>query len=190
MKALVLGGGIAGVTTAYFLGKDGHDVTLLEANEQLGLEATASNAGIIAPGHSFAWGSPKAPAMLWRSLLRHDRVVAEQLNAVAIEQLRAWIANGGTVLFGTDVGAVGYDPADEYAAMAQAGMSCRQILASLTTAPAQVFGDRGRAGRVAAGFAADLVVLECADLPTDARRFAAVRHTLRAGRVIRRGAAP
>ena len=79
MKALVLGGGIAGVTTAYFLGKDGHDVTLLEANEQLGLEATASNAGIIAPGHSFAWGSPKAPAMLWRSLLGQETAIRMRL---------------------------------------------------------------------------------------------------------------
>ena len=79
MKALVLGGGIAGVTTAYFLGKDGHEVTLLEANEQLGLEATASNAGIIAPGHSFAWGSPKAPGMLWRSLLGQETAIRMRL---------------------------------------------------------------------------------------------------------------
>jgi D-amino-acid dehydrogenase len=79
VKALVLGGGIAGVTTAYYLGKDGHDVTLLEANEQLGLEATASNAGIIAPGHSFAWGSPKAPGMLWRSLLGQETAIRMRL---------------------------------------------------------------------------------------------------------------
>ena len=79
MKALVLGGGIAGVTTAYYLGKDGHDVTLLEANEHLGLEATASNAGIIAPGHSFAWGSPKAPGMLWRSLLGQETAIRMRL---------------------------------------------------------------------------------------------------------------
>jgi len=75
----VLGGGIAGVPTAYFLGKDGHDVTLLEANEHLGLEATASNAGIIAPGHSFAWGSPKAPGMLWRSLLGQETAIRMRL---------------------------------------------------------------------------------------------------------------
>jgi D-amino-acid dehydrogenase len=79
VKILVLGGGIAGVTTAYYLGKDGHQVTLLEANDALGLEATNGNAGIIAPGHSFAWGSPKAPAMLWKSLLGHETAIRMRL---------------------------------------------------------------------------------------------------------------
>ena len=64
MKTLVLGGGVVGVTTAYFLAKTGHEVTLLEEKEGVGLEATAGNAGIIAPGHSFAWASPRAPRML------------------------------------------------------------------------------------------------------------------------------
>ena len=40
MKALVLGGGVVGVTTAYFLARAGHEVTLVEANDALGLEAT------------------------------------------------------------------------------------------------------------------------------------------------------
>jgi D-amino-acid dehydrogenase len=68
MKTLILGGGIVGITTAYFLGKAGHEVTVLEEKDGLGLEATAANAGIIAPGHSFAWASPRAPRMLWHSL--------------------------------------------------------------------------------------------------------------------------
>src|SRR5215472_351371 len=68
MKTLVLGGGVVGVTTAYFLAQSGHEVTILEEKAGLGLEASAGNAGIIAPGHSFAWASPKAPAMLFRSL--------------------------------------------------------------------------------------------------------------------------
>ena len=79
MKILVLGGGIAGVTAAYYLGQDGHQVTLLEANAALGLEATSGNAGLIATGHSFAWGSPKAPAMLWRSLLGHETAIRMRL---------------------------------------------------------------------------------------------------------------
>ena len=62
MKTLVLGGGVVGVTTAYFLAKAGHDVTILEEKDGLGLEASAGNAGIIAPGHSFAWASPRLRA--------------------------------------------------------------------------------------------------------------------------------
>ena len=68
MKTLVLGGGVVGVTTAYFLAKAGHEVTILEDKDGLGLKASAGNAGIIAPGHSFAWASPRAPRMLWESL--------------------------------------------------------------------------------------------------------------------------
>ena len=68
MKTLVLGGGVVGVTTAYFLATAGHEVTLLEEKDALGLEASSGNAGIIAPGHSFAWASPRAPRMLWESL--------------------------------------------------------------------------------------------------------------------------
>src|SRR2546428_10010540 len=68
VKTLVLGGGVVGVTTAYFLAKAGHEVTVVEEKDGLGLEATAGNAGIIAPGHSFAWASPRAPRMLWQSL--------------------------------------------------------------------------------------------------------------------------
>jgi len=68
MKTLVLGGGVVGVTTAYFLAKAGHEVTVLEEKDGVGLEASAGNAGIIAPGHSFAWASPRAPRMLWESL--------------------------------------------------------------------------------------------------------------------------
>ena len=88
MKTLVLGGGVVGVTTAYFLAKTGHEVTLLEEKEGVGLEATAGNAGIIAPGHSFAWASPRAPRMLWQSLRGGETAIRVRLNADP--QLYAW----------------------------------------------------------------------------------------------------
>ena len=79
MKTLVLGGGVVGVTTAYFLAKAGHEVTILEEKDGLGLEASAGNAGIIAPGHSFAWASPRAPAMLLRSLRGEETAIRVRL---------------------------------------------------------------------------------------------------------------
>ena len=88
MKTLVLGGGVVGVTTAYFLAKAGHEVTLVEEKEGVGLEATAGNAGIIAPGHSFAWASPRAPRMLWQSLRGGETAIRVRLNADP--QLYAW----------------------------------------------------------------------------------------------------
>ena len=81
MKTLVLGGGVVGVTTAYFLARAGHEVTLLEEKDGLGLEASGGNAGIIAPGHSFAWASPRAPRMLWESLRGAETAIRLRLTA-------------------------------------------------------------------------------------------------------------
>jgi imidazolonepropionase-like amidohydrolase len=121
---------------------------------------------------------------VWKYLLRHDRIsTQEQSVDNSIGQLRAWVAFGGTVLFGNDLGAVDYDPSDEYALMAEAGMSFRQILASLTTAPAERFGESQRLGRIAPGFTADLVVLG-GDTSRNVRAFAAVRYTIRDGKLI------
>ena len=122
---------------------------------------------------------------LWRYELRHDREsVRDQFVGVGVGQLRAWRQRNGAVVFGTDVGYMNdYDPTDEYLLMKEAGMTSRDILASLTTAPAERFGASSRAGRVAAGLDADLVVL-AGDPAADVRAFAAVRYSIRGGRVI------
>lgn len=123
---------------------------------------------------------------LWRQVLRHGPVSAQE-RAVkeALAQLRAWTAAGGIVLFGNDLGAVEYDPAEEYELMSQAGMSFRGILASLTTAPAERFGDAARLGTIANGFLGDLVVVD-GDPSRNIRSLAAVRYTIRDGRIIYR----
>lgn len=69
MRTIVIGGGVVGVTTAYYLAKEGHDVTVIDKAQTVGQDATAVNAGLIAPGHCFAWASPAAPKMLLKSLL-------------------------------------------------------------------------------------------------------------------------
>jgi imidazolonepropionase-like amidohydrolase len=124
--------------------------------------------------------------MIWKYFLRHDRLSTQEKSVnTAVGQLRAWVASGGAVLFGTDLGAVDPDPGDEYALMSQAGMSFRQILASLTTAPAERFGESEHLGRIATGFQGDLVVLK-ADPSRDLRALTAVQYTLRAGKIIYR----
>ena len=121
---------------------------------------------------------------LWKYFLRHDRIsTREQLVEAAVGQVRAWIAAGGEVLFGTDLGAVDPDPSEEYALMARAGMTFPQILASLTTAPARRFGESARLGRIAPGLQADLVVLG-GDPTRDVRALCDVRYTVRAGQIV------
>jgi imidazolonepropionase-like amidohydrolase len=128
---------------------------------------------------------------LWRYELRNERISQRtQFVQTGVDQLRSWVASGGTVLFGTDVGYMDdYDTTEEYELMARAGMDARQILASLTTAPAERFGNSMRAGRIGRGFAADLVVLD-KDPSEDVQAFAAVRYTIRNGKLIYKASAP
>jgi D-amino-acid dehydrogenase len=61
MKACVIGGGVVGVATAYFLAKDGHEVTMLEARENVALETSFSNGGQL----SYSYVAPLAdPSVL------------------------------------------------------------------------------------------------------------------------------
>ena len=108
----------------------------------------------------------------------------KQLVDLAVSQLRAYNSAGGQILFGTDIGYIDhYDTAEEFALMTKAGMSFPQVLASLTTAPAERFGYAARAGRIVAGMEADLVILR-SDPAADITALARVVYTIRAGRVI------
>lgn len=99
-----------------------------------------------------------------------------------VNQLKAFSDNGGVVLFGTDVGFTRlYDTTLEYELMHRA-LSERQILASLTTNPAQYFKAANK-GRVEKGFDADLVVLD-GDPVADIHNLAKVAYTIRAGGMI------
>lgn len=122
----------------------------------------------------------------WRYQMRHDRVsVADAVEESAVEQLRSWVTAGGTVLYGTDLGWVTiYDPTVEYVLLAKA-MTFPQILAALTTAPAERFGDSARLGRIAPGFIADLTVIR-GDPAKNIRALAMVDYTIRDGKVIYR----
>jgi D-amino-acid dehydrogenase len=81
MRVLVMGGGVVGVTTAYQLLKDGHEVVLLERNPGVAQETSWGNAGMIAPGHSFVWSSPRAPWILLKSLFREDQALRFRFSA-------------------------------------------------------------------------------------------------------------
>ena len=75
MKVLVMGAGVVGVTTAWQLLKDGHEVNVVERLGAAAEETSFGNAGAIAPGHAYAWSSPRAPMTLLRSLWRDDQAL-------------------------------------------------------------------------------------------------------------------
>ncbi len=81
MRILVLGGGVVGVTTAYQLQRDGHEVVLVERLPDVAQDTSAGNAGMIAPGHSFVWSSPRAPWTLLKSLVLPDQALRFRMSA-------------------------------------------------------------------------------------------------------------
>ena len=67
MQVCVLGAGIVGLTSAYYLAKKGHQVTVIDRQPGVALETSFANAGQISPGYSAPWAAPGVPlkAIKW-----------------------------------------------------------------------------------------------------------------------------
>jgi D-amino-acid dehydrogenase len=89
MQIVIMGGGVIGVTTAYYLARDGHAVTVLDRRSQVASETSFANAGLVAPGHAYTWASPRAPKILLKSLFRDDQ--AFKLRLRADPRMWAWL---------------------------------------------------------------------------------------------------
>ncbi len=76
MKVLVLGGGVIGVASAYFLAKAGHEVEVVDRQSGPALETSFGNAGEVSPGYSAPWAGPGVPikAIKWM-LMQHSPLV-------------------------------------------------------------------------------------------------------------------
>jgi D-amino-acid dehydrogenase len=75
MRVAVIGAGIVGVTTAYELCADGHEVTVFERRGSVAAETSFANAGVIAPGYVTPWAAPGMPGKVLRYLVsRHAPV--------------------------------------------------------------------------------------------------------------------
>ena len=61
VKCLVLGAGVIGVSTAYYLARAGHEVTVVDRQAGPALETSFANAGQVSPGYSSPWAAPSIP---------------------------------------------------------------------------------------------------------------------------------
>ena len=76
MRVLVLGSGVVGVTSAWYLARAGHQVTVLDRQPAPGMETSFANAGQVSPGYSAPWAAPGIPmkALKWL-MMRHRPLV-------------------------------------------------------------------------------------------------------------------
>jgi D-amino-acid dehydrogenase len=76
MKIIVLGSGVIGTASAYYLAQEGHEVTVIDRQPSAGLETSYANAGEVSPGYAAPWAAPGIPAKALKWLLmRHSPLV-------------------------------------------------------------------------------------------------------------------
>ncbi|MFB9267970.1 D-amino acid dehydrogenase [Bradyrhizobium erythrophlei] len=95
MKVAVLGGGVIGVTTAYYLAQAGHNVTLLERQHGAALETSFANAGQVSPGYASPWAAPGIPvkAMKWLFMEHAPLILRPRLDFAMISWLVGMLRN-------------------------------------------------------------------------------------------------
>jgi D-amino-acid dehydrogenase len=76
LRIVILGAGVIGTTSAWYLAQAGHDVTVLDRQHAAGMETSFANAGQVSPGMSAPWAGPDTPrkAITWL-LMRHSPLV-------------------------------------------------------------------------------------------------------------------
>jgi D-amino-acid dehydrogenase len=80
MKIVVLGSGVIGTTAAFYLARDGHEVTVVDRQPAPAMETSFANAGEVSPGYSAPWAGPGVPlkAVKWL-LMHHSPLVIQPL---------------------------------------------------------------------------------------------------------------
>jgi D-amino-acid dehydrogenase len=81
VRVLVLGGGVIGVTTAWYLAQDGHEVTLVDREPGPALETSFANGGQISASYAEPWANPEAPLKILKWLGRDDAPLLFRLTA-------------------------------------------------------------------------------------------------------------
>ena len=79
---VVLGGGVIGVTSAWFLAQDGCRVTLIERLPAAGLETSFANGGLVTPSMSEPWASPGTPMLMLKWIGRESSPLLVRVSAL------------------------------------------------------------------------------------------------------------
>ncbi|KGJ05972.1 D-amino-acid dehydrogenase [Paracoccus halophilus] len=95
MKVIILGAGVLGVTSAWYLAKAGHEVTVIDRQQGPALETSYANAGEISPGYSSPWAAPGVPlkALKWMFQRHAPLVLQPRLDWHRVSWMARMLAN-------------------------------------------------------------------------------------------------
>ncbi len=104
MRVLVLGSGVIGVSSAWYLARAGHQVTVLDRQPAAGLETSFANAGQVSPGYSAPWAGPGIPvkALKWLMMRHRPLVLWPRLDGGLYRWLGQMLANCTEAAYGVN----------------------------------------------------------------------------------------
>jgi D-amino-acid dehydrogenase len=104
MRIVVLGAGVIGVTSAFYLAKAGHEVTVLDRQPGPALETSFANAGEISPGYASPWAAPGIPmkAVKWLFMRHAPLIIQARPDLAKIEWVSRMLLNCTSGAYGVN----------------------------------------------------------------------------------------
>ncbi|WP_186020551.1 D-amino acid dehydrogenase [Burkholderia gladioli] len=90
MRVVILGSGVVGVTSAYYLARAGHEVTMIDREAGPALETSFANAGQISPGYAAPWAAPGVPLKAVKWMFEKHAPLAIRLDGTRFQLQWMW----------------------------------------------------------------------------------------------------
>ncbi|WP_455813058.1 D-amino acid dehydrogenase [Pseudomonas graminis] len=90
MRVVILGSGVVGVASAWYLAQAGHEVTVIDRQPAAALETSAANAGQISPGYAAPWAAPGVPFKAVKWMFQRHAPLAIRLDGSRFQLQWMW----------------------------------------------------------------------------------------------------
>jgi len=104
MRVVILGAGVIGVTSAWYLAQAGHEVTVIDRQPGPALETSFANAGEISPGYASPWAAPGIPAKAAKWLMMHHAplIINARPDLAKVEWVARMLLNCTSAAYGVN----------------------------------------------------------------------------------------
>lgn len=90
MRVVILGSGVVGVASAWYLAKAGHEITVIDRQAGAAMETSAANAGQISPGYAAPWAAPGVPLKAIKWMFQRHAPLAIRLDGSSFQLRWMW----------------------------------------------------------------------------------------------------